>query len=135
MSTIGRIPGGGRGETPRRVRVTSPRQSARRRAPARSLSTEIDEQTGLGEVYVDSLVRAQLRLSMSVLAGLVLLLGGPPLAFALWPNLLTVAIGPMTLPWLLLAALLYPLGVVVARAYVRAAERVERDFEEVLRRR
>ncbi len=125
--------GPSRGEIPRRVRVTSPRRSARVRGPNRPLSTEIDEETALGEVYVDSLVRAQLRLSMSVLAGVSVVIGSLPILFLMVPAVHELRIGPIPLPWVVLGALIYPFAVIVARTYIRAAERVERDFTDFLR--
>jgi hypothetical protein len=44
-------------------------------------------------------------------------------------------VGPVTLPWLLLGVAVYPLLVAAAWWHVRAAERVERDFTDILRRR
>ena len=61
-----------------RVRVTSPRMGAARRAASRPAVDEIDAQTGLGEVYMRSLLRSQLRLALSVLAATAVLLGGLP---------------------------------------------------------
>ncbi|WP_217994340.1 hypothetical protein [Austwickia chelonae] len=119
----------------RRVRVTSPRSQARRRAPRRSLSSEIGEQTDLGEVYVTSLVRAQLRLSLVVLGGVVVAVGILPALLALLPGLAQVQIGPVPLRWVLVGGVLYPFLLMVARSYTRAAERVEQDFHDLVRRR
>ncbi|HYO84989.1 MAG TPA: hypothetical protein VES01_00805 [Dermatophilaceae bacterium] len=119
-------------ETPRRVRVTSPRRQARTRAPSRPPTDEIDEQTGLGEVYVDYLLRAQRRLSVSVLAGVVLVVGTLPLLFLLVPTVRDLRVGPIRLPWIILGGLIYLFAFAVARAYVRTAERLERDFAEFL---
>ena len=71
---------------PRRVRVTSPRRDATLRGPVRPLTAEIDEQTGLGEVYMAALMRAQLRLGLSVLLATAVLLGGLPLLFLAVPG-------------------------------------------------
>ena len=53
---------------PQRVRVTSPRAGRPRRT---SIASEIDAQTELGEIYMRSLLRSQLRLAL----GIVLVLG------------------------------------------------------------
>src|SRR3954451_2085263 len=106
-------------EPPRRVRVTSPRMAASRRGPARPATREIDEQTGLGEVYMRSLLRSQLRLALSVLAALGLLLGGVPLLFALGPSVADAHLLGLPLPWLLLGVLVYPMLWLAARYYVR----------------
>jgi hypothetical protein len=120
---------------PRRVRVTSPRMRATRRPPSRSVTRDIDEQTVIGEVYMRSLVRAQLRLAVGVLVGFALALCGLPLLFALAPALRTEQVLGLPLPWLLLGVLAYPLIGLAAWTYVRAAERAERDFADLVGRR
>jgi hypothetical protein len=121
-------------ERPRRVRVTSPRVGASRRLPYRPATREIDEQTGLGEVYMRSLLRSQLRLALSVLAATGVLLGGLPLLFALVPSVAEARVLGAPLPWLLLAVLAYPMLWLAARYYVRQAERNEAEFADVLKR-
>ncbi|MGY1805133.1 hypothetical protein ACI78T_17760 [Blastococcus sp. SYSU D00922] len=118
---------------PRRVRVTSPRTGAARaqRVPA---AREIDAQTLLGEVYMTSLLRSQLRLALLALATLALLVGGIPLLFWLFPDLSSVVVLAVPLPWLLLAFAVYPFLFAIGWLYVRAAERNERDFADVVDR-
>jgi hypothetical protein len=115
------------------VRVTSPRTGAARaqRVPA---AQEIDAQTLLGEVYMSSLLRSQLRLALLVLTTLAVLVGGIPLLFWLIPDLSTVTVLAVPLPWLLLAFAVYPFLFGIGWLYVRAAERTERDFTDVLDR-
>ena len=96
---------------------------------------EIDEQTGLGEVYMRSLLRSQLRLGLSVLAATGVLLGGLPLLFALMPPVSNAHVLGLPLPWLLLGVLVYPMLWLAARYYVRHAESNEAEFIDVLRRR
>ena len=117
----------------RRVRVTSPRTGATRRRRVTGTS-EIDAQTGLGEVFMSSLLRSQLRLAVLVLATLAVLLGGLPLVFVTFPGLLRVQVLGMPLPWVLLAFAVYPFLLALAWVYVRAAERNERDFTDVVER-
>ncbi|MEV8032427.1 hypothetical protein [Streptomyces sp. NPDC086182] len=83
--------------------------------------TEIDEQTTLGHTYVRSLMRSQLRVALVVFAVLVLLVGPLPLVFAATPD-------GATLEWAVLGFCLYPPLVLLARWYVRRAERNEEDF-------
>ena len=112
---------------PRRVRVTSPRTSAprtRRVTPA----SEIDRRTALGEVYLASLLRAQLRLALRTLLLAVGLLAALPLLFRLAPGLAGVQVLEMPLSWALLAFAVYPLLVCCGWGYVRRAERNERTF-------
>ena len=118
---------------PRRVRVTSPRTGAARVQPV-PVTREIDAQTALGEVYMSSLLRSQLRLALLALTALVVVVGGIPLLFWLAPELSTVEVLAVPLPWLLLAFAVYPFLFVIGWFYVRAAERNERDFADVLDR-
>ena len=118
---------------PRRVRVTSPRTGAARaqRVPA---AREIDAQTLLGEVYMSSLLRSQLRLALLALAAVAVFVGGIPLVFWLFPDLANVEVLAVPLPWLLLAFAVYPFLFGIGWLYVRAAERNERNFTDVLER-
>lgn len=120
-------------EPSRRVRVTSPRTSATRQRRMTGAS-EIDAQTDLGEVYMSSLLRSQLRLALLVLAALGVLVAGLPLLFTLLPGLSDVNVLGMPLPWVLLALVVYPFLLLLGWLYVRAAERNERDFTEVVER-
>ncbi len=119
------------GPTPPRVRVSSSRRGA---ATARSLpvSRDLDEQTELGDVYLDGLMREQLRLSLSVLALTVLALATLPVLLALVPATRTVSVLGVGLPWVVLGAGVYPVAWVLARWYTRQAERIEGDFTEVV---
>ena len=130
MSSLGR----GLGDpAPRaRVRVTSPRRQARPRGPGRTPRAEIEEETGLGEVYVESLVRAQLRLSLAVLGGLLVVVGALPALFITLPMVHDWMVGPVPLPWFIVLGLEYPYTFFLARTYVRPAERVEGDFAELI---
>jgi hypothetical protein len=60
---------------------------------------------------------------------------GLPLLFATFPGLVRVHVLGMPLPWVLLAFAVYPLLLGLGWAYVRAAERNERDFADVVQRR
>lgn len=119
---------------PRRVRVTSPRMRAASPAPPRRVTEDIDEQTRIGELYMRSLVRSQLRLGLGVLGAFVLSWCGLPLLFALAPTVREVEVVGVPLPWLLLAVGAYPAIGIAAWAYVRAAERAERDFAALVDR-
>jgi hypothetical protein len=118
-----------------RVRVTSPQMAGRPRPPSRPATREIDEQTGIGELYMRGLLRSQLRAGLTLL-GLVLIgLGGLPVLFLLLPGLASRQVGPVTVGWLLLGVLVYPGLLLAAWWHVRTAERVERDFTAFIRRR
>jgi hypothetical protein len=117
----------------RRVLVTSPRTRATRR-PRHPVTREIDEQTGLGEAYMRSLIRSQLRLALLVCALLSTVVGGLPLLFVIAPQLRGLRLAGLPLPWLVLAGLIYPGFVAAGWWYVRHAERNERDFAELVDR-
>ncbi|WP_194150786.1 hypothetical protein [Pedococcus bigeumensis] len=123
------------GPPPVRVRVTSTRRDAPTRRDLRPLTRDIDEQSQLGEVYMAGLMSAQLRLALRVLAFGAVGLGGLPLLFLLVPATRTMALGRIPLPWLMLAVVVYPVAIIVARYYVRASERIEAEFSHVVRRR
>ncbi len=119
------------GPRPTRVRVTSSRRGAGRVA-ARPLARDLDEQTGLGDVYLDGLMRAQLRLSLIVVGLAVLGVGGFPVLLLAFPATRSLTVGGLPFPWLVLGILVYPVAWLLARWYVRAAERVESDFTDVV---
>jgi hypothetical protein len=109
--------------------------SATPRPPRRTATAEIDEETGVGEVYMRSLVRSQLRLGLSVLAVVTVALGGLPLLFTAAPDLARIRVLTVPLPWLLLGGAVYPMLAAAAWWHVRLAERAERDFAELVGRR
>ncbi|WP_138908971.1 hypothetical protein [Streptomyces chryseus] len=118
---------------PRRETVTGVPRGARRppgHAPARS---EITEQTTLGATYVRSLMRSQLRAAMVSLGALALLVGSLPLLFSL-PEVLTASDLPSPAPfvWAALGVAVYPVMWLIARWYVRRAERNERAFGKLV---
>lgn len=117
---------------PQRVRVTSPRMGTTTRPPARSGANEIDEQTYLGEVYMRSLLRSQLRLAFTVIAVMLLVLIALPLLFAWQPGLSDIRVVGFPLPWLLIGVVAYPALTLGAVWLARAADRAERDFGEIV---
>jgi hypothetical protein len=120
----------------RRVVVRSPRATGGvpRAARRGEVTRDIDEQTQLGEVYVASLVRAQLRLALAVCSVFGCLLGGLPLLFALQPAVRDFEIFGIAFPWLVLGLAVYPTLLAGALLYVRQAERNERDFADLVER-
>ena len=99
---------------------------------SRPVSRELDEQTELGDVYLAGLMRAQLRLSLAVLALMVVGLTALPVVLALVPATRTLTVGPLPFPWLVLGVLVYPAAWFLARWYSRQAERIEQDFTDVV---
>lgn len=122
------------GTPSRRAVVTSPRTRAIRTPARPAVARDIDEQTKLGEVYIRSLIRAQLRLALTACAVFGLLLGGLPLLFAFVPEMAAVQVFGVPLSWLLLGVLVYPVLFAGGWFYVRHAERNEREFARLVDR-
>ena len=116
-------------DPPARVRVTAP---GRGRRPRTSVASEIDARTELGEVYMRSLVRSQLRLAVGTTVVLVATVGVLPLAFALVDTLQEGRLAGVPVAWWVLGLLVYPWLVVLAISYVRRAERNEAAFGELV---
>lgn len=117
----------GQPDPPHRVLVSRPRA---RTVPATPPAARvgIEEETPLGELFITSLIRAQLTLALRLVALFGFLIGGIPLLFAAWPAARAVRVLGLPLPWLLLGIAVYPLLVVGGYLYVRLAERNEQDF-------
>jgi drug/metabolite transporter (DMT)-like permease len=81
------------------------------------------------------LIRTQLRLALTVCVAVLLVGGGLPLLFAVWPAARSARVLGLQLPWLALGLLAYPLLALGGWAYVRAAERTEGDFVALIERR
>lgn len=116
-----------------RVRITGPRRDVRR-APRRTLAAEIDAQTGMGEAYVRTLIRAQLRLGVATIAAVVVPLATMPLLFGLWPTIRELTVGPVPLWWVVLGLAVYPAILAVSWWYVGRAERNEQRFHSLVDR-
>ena len=99
---------------------------------SRPVSRDLDEQTELGDVYLDGLMRAQLRLSVAVLALTVVGLAALPFTLTLVPATRTITVLGLPFPWLVLGIVVYPAAWFLARWYTRQAERIEQDFAEVV---
>ncbi|GER22565.1 hypothetical protein NCCP1664_10620 [Zafaria cholistanensis] len=110
---------------PPRVRVTAPAGALpppRTRAPDPAAN-----------FYVRSLVRSQLRLAVSVALGFVVVLVGMALLLALWPDIHGLRLFTVPLPWIALGIGVYPLLVVTAVLFNRAAARNEARYREIAR--
>lgn len=118
-------------ELPERVAVTSPRTSAAR-ARFVSIASEIDAQTSLGEVYISSLMRSQLRLALGVVGVLALTIGVLPLLFHLVPETRRVELLGVPVAWIVLGFVAFVEILLLGWYYVRHAERNEEDFSDLL---
>jgi hypothetical protein len=116
-----------------RVTIVLADAASRRDATDRG-STDLTEQTPIGEALVKGLVRAQLALALRLALVVAAGLGTLPLLFAVAPAVGAVKIFGVHLPWILLGVLSFPFLVLVGAAYVRWAERNEQDFAALIRR-
>lgn len=110
--------------TGNRVRVSAPAGTmlniARRSAPA-----EADT------FYVQSLIRSQLRLAVSVALGFLLLLVGLAVMIVAWPQINNIRFATIPLPWWLLGVGVYPLIMLCALLFNKAAARNEAAYRSI----
>ena len=118
-------------EKPARVRVTAPVVGRPRRT---TVVSEIDAGTGVGDAYMRSLLRSQLRLALGMTAVLMLTVGLLPFLFAHVGWLRHGHVIGLPLPWVLLGGGCYPVLLLIGWRYVRVAERNERDFHDLVGR-
>ncbi|MBO1267357.1 hypothetical protein [Arthrobacter cavernae] len=110
-----------------RVRVTAPRSSAA--APARlPYSRELAENSDVGQVFVRSLIRSQLRLGLVVACGFLVIVAAFALVLAFGPGVAGTRILGIPLDWLLIGAGIYPVIGLSAWLYNRAAARNEARY-------
>lgn len=117
---------------PRRVTVTHPRTVATRvaRLPAPALDTRADRD--LDQVLLASLIAAQLRLSLlagSLVLGVVV---GIPVLLLAVPALQEVTVARVPVGWLALAIGVFPAVIITGWLYIRAAERYERRYRDLI---
>ena len=110
---------------PGRSRVRAQRGNA---ASARNfpVAREIAEQSGVGRLLVDSLIRSQLRLGIVVGSGFLLLLCAVPLLLVLFPELNSMLL------LIFLGIGIHPVIFVSAWLYSRAADRNEEAFQDLV---
>lgn len=116
-----------------RVRISNPLTTASPHV-RRSVEQEIDESTAIGEVYMRSLIRSQLRLALVVVFTLLLSVGIMPLVFIMFDSVTRYRLAGVPLPWWILGVVVYPFLLVIGWLYTRQAERAERDFAELVER-
>ena len=112
----------------KRVRVVL----AERKAAARPVRTVVDLQgdSPVGEALRTGLIVEQMRVALrfALLGGLTL--GVLPLLFDVVPELGTLSILGLRVPWLVLGFLVYPFLFGLGWWFTRTAERVEQDFAD-----
>ncbi|WP_353711730.1 hypothetical protein [Arthrobacter sp. K5] len=110
-----------------RVRVTAPRSAARPTAEPRDSA----EESAVGQVFVRSLIRSQLRLALVVAGGFLLILGAFPLLLGAIPGLAETRFAGIPFDWILLGAGIYPVTGISAWLYIRSAARNEARYRDL----
>lgn len=119
-------------ERPRRAIITHPRTASRRRSSRTSAQRDLAEHTVRGEVLLASLRRSQLRLAISIAAVFVITLALVPLVYAsvrAWHDVLLLGVPVL---WLTLGFGVFPLILLLGWIHVRATERYEQQFSELI---
>ncbi|MFD1847440.1 hypothetical protein [Arthrobacter flavus] len=119
-------------DPPQRVRVTAPRSTSRPAPGSYPVAREMAEQSEVGELFVRSLIRSQLRLAVVVAAGFLVILIGIPVLLAVFPQIGELSVFTVPVPWLLLGLGVYPLVISCAALYVRSASRNEMRFRDLI---
>jgi len=114
------------GPPPKRVRVVLAERKRARRV-VRTLA-EVEEQTGVGEMLVRSLIKAQLLVSLWLALVVAATIGVLPVVFFYVEDLGRTSVLGIRLPWLVLGFAVYPFLLAVGWVYVRLAERTEQNF-------
>ena len=112
-----------------RKRVTAPRRQVQA-APVRASDPGIPDASA---VYIRTLMRAQLRLAITLVVAFLFTLAVCSVAIALVPALHVEMVFGVPWSWALQAYGMYPLVVIFAVIYVRAAGRNERRYRSLER--
>lgn len=117
-----------------RVRVTAPHAAPL--TPVRGASKPLEsreaaQESDVGQVFVRSLIRSQLRLALVVAGGFLLILAAFPLILVVVPGLADARIAGIPFGWLLLGAGIYPVIGLSAWLYVRTAARNEARYRDL----
>ncbi|MHC6591192.1 DUF485 domain-containing protein [Arthrobacter sp. C152] len=117
-----------------RVRVTAPHTAHHvpgQRTAGQLESREDAQDSEVGQVFVRSLIRSQLRLALVVAGGFLLILAAFPLLLVLAPGLAETGIAGIPFGWLLLGVGIYPVIGLSAWLYVRSAARNEARYRDL----
>lgn len=86
----------------------------------------------MGAVFLEALMRRQLRLSLAIAAVFLIIIGGQPLLPLIWSGYGDISILGFPLPWIVLGGLSYPLMAVLGILYVKRAEAIDDEFTDLL---
>jgi hypothetical protein len=116
-----------------RVRVTAPlTASASGHGPVTGQeSREAAQDSDVGQVFVRSLIRSQLRLALVVAGGFLVILAAFPLILAAVPGLAETRLAGIPFGWLLLGVGIYPVIGLSAWLFVRSAARNEARYRDL----
>ena len=119
-------------ERPRRVIITHPRTTSRRRSSRTSAQRDLAEHTIRGEVLLASLRRSQLRLAISIATVFVVTVSAIPLVYGFLPTLHESVVLGVPALWLTLGFGVFPLIITLGFIHVRATERYEQQFSDLI---
>jgi hypothetical protein len=83
------------------------------------------------DLYVRSLIRSQLRVAIVSAASFAFLLAATTAALALVPEVRAATVGGIPIVWIVLGAAVYPVVLLVAVLFVRAADRNEARYRSL----
>jgi putative solute:sodium symporter small subunit len=115
------------------VSLTQEEAAAGNASPVTREVRELQEQTGLGDIYLSALIRRQLHLSLATVAIFFTALGAQPLITWFWPAFADLKVFDIPLTWLLLGTGSYPLMVLLGLNYARRAESIDDEFTDLLK--
>lgn len=98
---------------------------------ARTL-VELEEQTSVGDALLRHLMRVQLRTGLVLFGIVVVVFGALPVLFWAVPAVGSAVVFGLRLSWLVLGVLPFPFLLLMGYLGVRAAERHERDFIDLI---
>ena len=93
---------------------------------------ELEEQTGVGGIYLRALIRRQLRLSLATALVFVTAIGVQPLLSWVWPAFTDLRWLGIPVTWLILGLGSYPLMILLAVNYARRADAIDDEFTDLL---
>ena len=120
-------------DRPRRVIIAHPRTTSRRRSSRTSAPRDLAEHTIRGEVLLAALRRSQLRLAISIATAFSLTFAVIPLAYFAFPGLQELLILGVPVLWFTLGFALFPIIVLLGWIHVRATERYEQAFTDLIK--
>lgn len=108
------------------MRITAPRTPAGSTAPTAAPSSGDPS-----DLYVRSLIRSQLRVAIVSAASFAFLLAVTTAVLAFVPEVRAATVGGIPIVWIVLGAGVYPVVLLVAALFVRAAERNEKRYRSL----